>query len=522
MDEEELSPEPPSDADLLARRMLGDLDAWAGRQSDDALLRRYFLPAGPPDVRLRAAVGRELEARVGAPPAASLSDEALLDYARRAEDPLAARDLRDELRRRGLPPVDVRPEARVGAVLREAWRARRGAGLLVSAIYAAGLVVSTFAGCSACAVAGGGPAGAFVWFLVGQLLASYLSVGLLGLALDVARGLPVTVDDVFVAPDRAYGPGLVVWALAWLAGAAAVVAAVAAVEATPPALRPGGAVFAVGLGLPLAALAGAAGLALCLVIDRGLDPVAAGLALVERTRGHQLRLLVAGWAALGVVAGLHVAVAIVADGAGAPWILLLVLVFGEPVVAAALLLLLAQAYRALTGPLDDGLAPFRRPRPEPAPPDAPVLAKGEGAPPWMATTGLLLLLPTVATAGVGTAAIARAAAAVGLSRPEVAAAVAGATLVPLAAALILLVRAHALGRVAVVDADGVRLDPNDRWPGTRLPWDRIEGFRLVDRGVLLVVRGRPWTRLVGPVLPCRDAAVEPVVAALERGGLSGV
>lgn len=95
----------------------------------------------------------------------------------------------------------------------------------------------------------------------------------------------------------------------------------------------------------------------------------------------------------------------------------------------------------------------------------------------------------------------------------------GLSLTPWAALLILVAIENATQRGALVDAHGVLFDHSPTWRGERLVWDDMLGFRLTDAGVRLVVRRRPWTRLVGPTIPCLGRAQHELIETLERRGV---
>lgn len=91
-----------------------------------------------------------------------------------------------------------------------------------------------------------------------------------------------------------------------------------------------------------------------------------------------------------------------------------------------------------------------------------------------------------------------------------------ANLVPVALAAALLWRAEARGRGVIVDGEGLLLGPwTERWPGTRIAWADLLGWRVVADGVRLHLRGRP--ERLGPVVHADEAEVLALVAALERG-----
>lgn len=96
----------------------------------------------------------------------------------------------------------------------------------------------------------------------------------------------------------------------------------------------------------------------------------------------------------------------------------------------------------------------------------------------------------------------------------------GLTLPPWAATLALAAWQNATQRAVLLDAHGLLFDHSPRWRGARLFWDSIAGYRLVTGGVRLVVRGRPWTRVIGPTVPCDGAQQHQVVVMLEAHGVA--
>lgn len=96
----------------------------------------------------------------------------------------------------------------------------------------------------------------------------------------------------------------------------------------------------------------------------------------------------------------------------------------------------------------------------------------------------------------------------------------GLAIVPWAAVLTLAGLENATQRGALLDAHGALFDHSPTWRGARLTWDDMVGFRITAGGVRLVVRGRPWTRFVGPTIPCEEGQLmHQVVETLERRGV---
>lgn len=108
--------------------------------------------------------------------------------------------------------------------------------------------------------------------------------------------------------------------------------------------------------------------------------------------------------------------------------------------------------------------------------------------------------------------------------PEVApwmaySAVAAAVLVPFAALVAVGLLDHYGHRSVLIDREGLLFDHSPTWHGSRLTWSAIAGFRLVEGGVRLVVRRRPWTRFLGPLVPCDGERQHEVVVLLEGVGV---
>lgn len=96
----------------------------------------------------------------------------------------------------------------------------------------------------------------------------------------------------------------------------------------------------------------------------------------------------------------------------------------------------------------------------------------------------------------------------------------GLSLPPWAALLTLAAWQNATQRPVLLDAHGLLFDHSSRWRGARLVWESILGFRLVTGGIRLVVRGRPWTRFIGPTIACDGALQHQVVVLLEARGVA--
>ncbi|MCO5168785.1 MAG: hypothetical protein M9894_20795 [Planctomycetes bacterium] len=84
----------------------------------------------------------------------------------------------------------------------------------------------------------------------------------------------------------------------------------------------------------------------------------------------------------------------------------------------------------------------------------------------------------------------------------------------------LLVHAHQTRwRGATLFEDRVVLGTVAPVRGVILRYDRLRGFRCRAGGVALMVRGRPWTRWLGPMIPCDEALMHDVVERLEARGV---
>ncbi|MCO5172129.1 MAG: hypothetical protein M9894_38000 [Planctomycetes bacterium] len=97
--------------------------------------------------------------------------------------------------------------------------------------------------------------------------------------------------------------------------------------------------------------------------------------------------------------------------------------------------------------------------------------------------------------------------------------VAAGLVVPFAALALVALLHHHRHRPVLIDRLGLLFDHSPAWHGARLAWPSIAGFRLVEGGVRLVVRGRPWTRLVGPLIPCEGERQHEMVVLLEGVGV---
>lgn len=87
------------------------------------------------------------------------------------------------------------------------------------------------------------------------------------------------------------------------------------------------------------------------------------------------------------------------------------------------------------------------------------------------------------------------------------------------AAFAILVQRHGTGRSVVLDDEGVLFDVNERWGGTRVPWEDIAWFWVHEHGVQLRLRWRPWTRWFGPRIPTQHRETHEAVGLLEAHGV---
>jgi hypothetical protein len=91
--------------------------------------------------------------------------------------------------------------------------------------------------------------------------------------------------------------------------------------------------------------------------------------------------------------------------------------------------------------------------------------------------------------------------------------------VPLLGALVLLAQDELVRRDVDGDDQGLILDAGPRWPGTRVPWSAVRGYRRRDEGLQLVVRGTP--AVLGPLIPCDGPRLDDTARWLESKGVRG-
>jgi DNA-directed RNA polymerase subunit RPC12/RpoP len=146
--------------------------------------------------------------------------------------------------------------------------------------------------------------------------------------------------------------------------------------------------------------------------------------------------------------------------------------------------------------------------------------------PWHGVLALLILIPVMSTGGSPIAAAQtgyQLAPALFHLPPELGIGMGlGLLLVPALGAIILLRHRHVSSQAIDLDDRAAVFGRTKRWPGYRIPWTRVAGFRIRREGVLLQVTGLPWTRLIGPTVRTEDRQVHDVVVELERLGLNNL
>jgi len=144
-------------------------------------------------------------------------------------------------------------------------------------------------------------------------------------------------------------------------------------------------------------------------------------------------------------------------------------------------------------------------------------------PVWLDKLTLLLLTPLVAGGGNPVLVIIlamEAARQVGWIEPWLAI-VAGLSLVtvPSCAALALLFHRAASYRRVLVDERGFVFGKTAKWRGTRVAWEQVQGFQIRSDGMMLRLKGKPWTRWLGPIVHTQDRETHELVVALEERGI---
>lgn len=84
----------------------------------------------------------------------------------------------------------------------------------------------------------------------------------------------------------------------------------------------------------------------------------------------------------------------------------------------------------------------------------------------------------------------------------------------------LLLHAHQTRfRAATIEPTRIIVGLIDPPRGVIIRFDQIVGFRSTGQGVVLVLRGKPWTRWLGPVVACQGELMHRVVERLEAHGV---
>lgn len=74
-------------------------------------------------------------------------------------------------------------------------------------------------------------------------------------------------------------------------------------------------------------------------------------------------------------------------------------------------------------------------------------------------------------------------------------------------------------RAATIEASRVILGQTDPPRGAIVRFDQLAGFRCRGAGVVLVLRRKPWTRWLGPLIACEGKVMHEVVERLEAHGV---
>ena len=74
-------------------------------------------------------------------------------------------------------------------------------------------------------------------------------------------------------------------------------------------------------------------------------------------------------------------------------------------------------------------------------------------------------------------------------------------------------------RTVVLGDKGLFLGVTAKWRGSKLSWERVQGFTIIARGVQLQIKGRPWTRWLGRLINCSEREVHDLVVCLETQGV---
>jgi len=157
-----------------------------------------------------------------------------------------------------------------------------------------------------------------------------------------------------------------------------------------------------------------------------------------------------------------------------------------------------------------------------APPDDGVLDLVPPAPPrWLGVFVLVLLLPLAGGTGptLLAAVIGWATREAGLPLWAAGVMATGGAVVPVAIGLAALVYRTIRFRPIRLDDRGVVVNRTAKWRGDRLVWKDLAGFKSAGGGLALVVHRRPWTRWLGPRIPCDERLLHDITVRLERHGV---
>jgi len=147
--------------------------------------------------------------------------------------------------------------------------------------------------------------------------------------------------------------------------------------------------------------------------------------------------------------------------------------------------------------------------------------KGHKRPPTQ-RPALYLLVPAACTGGNPVIVLMAAplfAKSLGIPTWLAGAAAVGVFCIPTLGAVIYLVHRNQLYRRVRLDAKGFVFGYTEKWRGSRLRFKRIAGFKIIRAGVMLVLKRRPWTRWLGPLVPCEDREIHELVVHLEEAGV---
>lgn len=89
----------------------------------------------------------------------------------------------------------------------------------------------------------------------------------------------------------------------------------------------------------------------------------------------------------------------------------------------------------------------------------------------------------------------------------------------LGAGLLLLHAHQTRWRAATLDERAVIIGMIDPPRGIVVPYEKISAFRCNAAGVVLVLRGKPWTRWLGPLVACDGSLMHRVIVRLEAHGV---